>query len=158
MMAFHSQWQTCNGTVHGTLALAYIESTITGNLDKQQQSMATNQAPVIRREDGKQSSSTSAQKRQSKHQYLAQKRQTKNQYLAQFAFIQILLPAVYYHSFYCHPMKTWGLNMFPVDSKDSGSSFHLADTCLSHLSFTSLYSLYTCERHSIRNVSNLLIC
>ena len=56
---------------HGTLA--YIESTITGNLDKQQQSMATNQAPIIWREDGKQSSSTSAQKRQSKHQYLAQK-------------------------------------------------------------------------------------
>ena len=141
---------------HGTLA--YIENTITGNLDKQQQSMATNQAPVIWRKDDKQSSSTSAQKWQSKHQYLAQKRQTKNQYLAQFAFIQILLPVVYYHSFYCHPMKTWGLNMFPVDSKDSGSSFHLADTCLSHLSFTSLYSLYTCERHSIRNVSNLLIC
>ncbi len=55
-------------------------------------------------------------------------------------------------------MKTWGLNMFPVDSKDSKSSFHLADTCLSHLYFTSLYSLYTCERLSIRNVSNLLIC
>ena len=82
---------------HGTLA--YIENTITGNLDKQQQSMATNQAPVIWRKDDKQSSSTSAQKRQSKHQYLAQKRQTKNQYLAQFAFIQILLPVVYYHSF-----------------------------------------------------------
>ena len=113
--------------------LAYIENTITGNLDKQQQSMATNWAPVIWRKDNKQSSSTSAQKRQSKHQYfgtkaakqapvpwhksgkaststlaqkrqsnhqyLAQKRQTKNQYLAQFAFIQILLPVVYYHSF-----------------------------------------------------------
>jgi hypothetical protein len=78
---------------HGTLA--YIESTITGNLDKQQQSMATNQAPVIWRKDGKQSSSTSKQKRQSKHQYLSPKRQTKNQYLAQFAFIQILLPVVY---------------------------------------------------------------
>jgi hypothetical protein len=56
---------------HGTLA--YIENTITGNLDKQQQSMATNQTPVIWRKDDKQSSSTSAQKRQSKHQYLAQK-------------------------------------------------------------------------------------
>ncbi len=67
--------------------LAYIENIITGNLDKQQQSMATNQVPVIWRKDDKKSSSTSAQKRQSKHQYLAQKRQTKNQYLAQFAFI-----------------------------------------------------------------------
>ena len=62
--------------------LAYIENTITGNLDKQQQSIATNQAPVIWRKDDKLSSSTSAQRRQSKHQYLAQKRQTKNQYLA----------------------------------------------------------------------------
>jgi hypothetical protein len=80
---------------HGTLA--YIESTITGNLDKQQQSMATNQAPVIWREDGKQSSSTSAQKRQRKHQYLAQaqKRQTKNQYLAQFAFAFIQIKYFY---------------------------------------------------------------
>ena len=59
---------------HGTLA--YIESTITGNLDKQQQSMATNQAPVIWREDGKQSTSTSIWHKR-------QKRQTKNQYLAQ---------------------------------------------------------------------------
>ena len=108
---------------------------------------AAKQAPVPWHKSDKASTST-----------LAQKRQTKNQYLAQFAFIQILLPVANYHSFYCHPMKTWGLNMFPVDSKDSRSSFHLADTGLSHLSFTSLYSLYTCERHSIRNVSNLLIC
>ncbi len=43
--------------------LAYIENTITGNLDKQQQSMAAKQAPVIWRKDDKQSSSTSAQKR-----------------------------------------------------------------------------------------------
>ena len=89
---------------HGTLA--YIENTTTGNLDKQQQSMATNWAPVIWRKDNKQSSSTSAQKQQSKHQYfgtkaakqapvpwhkgdkaststLAQKRLSKHQYLAQ---------------------------------------------------------------------------
>ena len=86
--------------------LAYIENTITGNLDKQQQSMATNQTLVNGRKDDKQSSSTSAQKQQSKHQYfgtkmakqvpvpwhksgkaststLAQKRLSKHQYLAQ---------------------------------------------------------------------------
>ena len=80
---------------HGTLT--YIENTITGNLDKQQQSMATNWAPVMWRKDNKQSSSTSAQKRQSAKQApvlwhksgkaststLAQKRQSKfkHQYL-----------------------------------------------------------------------------
>ncbi len=49
----------------------------------------TSKAPVLRHKSGKASTSTLAQKRQSKHQHLAQKRQTKNQYLAQFAFIQI---------------------------------------------------------------------
>ena len=66
---------------HGTLA--YIENTTTGNLDKQQQSKAAKQAPVLWHKSGEASTST-----------LAQKRQTKNQYLAQFAFIQILLPVV----------------------------------------------------------------
>ncbi len=56
MMAFHLQWQPCNMQRHDTLA--YIENTITGNLDKQQQSMATNQTPIIWRKDDKQSSST----------------------------------------------------------------------------------------------------
>jgi hypothetical protein len=67
---------------HGTLA--YIENTITGNLDKQQQSTATNWAPVMWRKDkkqapvlwhksGKASTSTLAQKRQGEHQYLGSK-------------------------------------------------------------------------------------
>ena len=128
---------------HGTLA--YIESTITGNLDKQQQSMATKQAPVIWREDGKQSSSTSAQKRQSKHQYLSQKRQTKNQYLAQFAFIQILLPVAYYHSFYCLLSSNENLGIKHVScglkrlKKFLPSSRHLSLTFVFHFTLFTLH-------------------
>ncbi len=86
-----------------------------------------------------------------------EKQQTKHQYLAKILFSQIYLPVVYKLFHYCQPMETWRLNMFSCELKAPS----IKRTVVSYITFytvTPLYTLYSCERYSIRNVSNLPIC
>ncbi len=139
------------------VTLAYIKHAITGNLDNQSQSKATNQAPVIWRKDDKQSTSILAQRRQSKHQYFGTKATNQEPVLSTICihtntFTGSLLSLFLLSSNQNLEIKHVSCGLKRL-KEFLPSSRHLSLI----LSFTSLYSLYTCERHSIRNVSNLLV-